>query len=269
MGGVNSSAQINKAINESIFDMSSDILNETLSATTSTITGSQIQNIQIKGSSVNCDLKIAQDATVVNKVYHKMDDEKRREFETTLDNELKTNFMNKLEQKNDGINFLQGNMSYVRNEIENYNFTDMSQKISNIIQNEVNSEIQFNQEQGIFIIDSNLCESNGGKVEFTQNLNIDSIVENVLESEDVIEDVKTIENLITNDVTNETIQTNAGLFGGIFGAIFLVAIIIGIAYAVKQAKDKKKANGGSISNIAKSTPQGRMTSFFSKFLGKK
>ena len=79
----------------------------------------------------------------------------------------------------------------------------------------------------ISFIDSDLCATNGGKIEFVQNLNMDSIVENVFASDEVIKQVAALSNSITQDIENTTSQINAGLDPMMmFLAIFFPLIII-------------------------------------------
>ena len=98
--GANYSSQVTTVVNQTIVDMSTQVISENVASTTSTVNGSQLIRLAFIGSSVNCDLNVEQNATVKNKVYQAMSVTRADDMQKELQNELATSMTNSVSQMN-------------------------------------------------------------------------------------------------------------------------------------------------------------------------
>ena len=244
--GANYSKNRSEVVNETVTEMITNIVNNTLSSTTSVISANQVQDINFTGSSVNCDLNIRQDGTLKNKVYQSVNETKKTEIDRTIMNKIANDLTNKIDQKATGLSFFNLNMSEIEQNLKNLNYTNLSSSITNELAAQVNSNISFNQKQRINVVDMKLCETTGGKVEFTQNLDIDSVLENTLKSENVTKEINDVTNEVENIIENATTQTILGLDPfAILGIIIAIIVFIGLIafffmFGIPYLKNKKK-----------------------------
>lgn len=227
--GANTSKTVNEVVNESVTDMSTRIMDNKQMYTDVRLNASQTQDVTIK-SNAACPITITQDMSLVNRVYSSIDQEMQNKLANDYIGKLKSTVENKVKQKNEQLNLGQFNTTIIDNYTRNYDFADMSIKMVNSLANAVNSQIIANQNQKVSLEIGGI-ENNEGtpncRIAIGQNLDIDSAIENVLESEQ-IQDIK---NKVTKDLEAETVnevsQTNVGINPLMF-LLFLLIIPIGI-----------------------------------------
>lgn len=230
--GANISNEVNTSITQNLVDQSTKILNETAQYTTNTVTASQIIDASFNNATIkNCDLDFKQDMKVVNKVYSKLDAAAQADLTNKLQNTIKNSLQATVEQKAKDLVFGLTNVSDINNFTSTYNYSDMSSKLSNSIISSFNSSIDASQSQKLNFDNANIDCSDKGRIYVLQNVDLDNVIENAVDSVQNTEVANDYKAEVTNLVVAASKQTLEGI-NPMFFLFFLLIIPIGIIFVV-------------------------------------
>lgn len=242
--GANYSSEVSYNITENLFDMSTDIVSENLASSSQVVTGNQDMVISFLGE-VNlqpgCSLNLSQNASSKTRLYQALSETKTQELQKELQNEIANIVTQTVAQANEKLNLGQANASEIVSYVETLNYFDLSTAIANKTKSEVNSQLNFNQSQKILFAKDFNC---AGDANFSQNLDLESVMENVFSSDEVITEIKKITNQVTNKVDQVVSQKNEGIdpamlvLAVMIPIIVIVAGVIGLVYAFKSGSFK-------------------------------
>lgn len=232
--GTNVSKQSTTVINETITDQSTRIMNKTDMYTESNVMSSQDMDVTVEvGESIGCNWDFIQNMKVKSRVYSKIDEKKQAEITKELTSKLKNEIQNKVDQELKDLNLFQTNVSDIENYTKNYDYHDLSLRVSNALAVRVNSAINANQNQKVSLkfgkIDCTKGEQTGVKI--AQNIDVENIVENVVSSEHVSNAVNDFSKDVDSLVVNETKQKATGINPMMFLLFLLIipmVIVIGV-----------------------------------------
>lgn len=227
--GTNVSKQATTLINETITDQSTKIMNKSEMYTESDAKAVQDMDVMIDvGDSINCNWSFIQDMKVKNRVYSKIDEKKQADITRELTIKMKNEIQNKVDQELKDLNLFQTNISDIENYTRNYDYHDLSLRVSNALAVRVNSAINANQSQKLSLkfgkIDCSKDDVEG--VTVAQNIDIDNIVENVVSSKHVVNAVTEFAKDLDSLVVNETKQKATGINPMMFLLFLLIILII-------------------------------------------
>ena len=227
--GTNVSKQATTLINETITDQSTKIMNKSEMYTESDAKAVQDMDVMIDvGDSINCNWSFIQDMKVKNRVYSKIDEKKQADITRELTIKMKNEIQNKVDQELKDLNLFQTNISDIENYTRNYDYHDLSLRVSNALAVRVNSAINANQSQKLSLkfgkIDCSKDDVEG--VTVAQNIDIDNIVENVVSSKHVVNAVTEFAKDLDSLVVNETKQKATGINPMMFLLFLLIIPII-------------------------------------------
>ena len=227
--GTNVSKQATTLINETITDQSTKIMNKSEMYTESDAKAGQDMDVMIDvGDSINCNWSFIQDMKVKNRVYSKIDEKKQADITRELTIKMKNEIQNKVDQELKDLNLFQTNISDIENYTRNYDYHDLSLRVSNALAVRVNSAINANQSQKLSLkfgkIDCSKDDVEG--VTVAQNIDIDNIVENVVSSKHVVNAVTEFAKDLDSLVVNETKQKATGINPMMFLLFLLIILII-------------------------------------------
>ena len=245
--GANLSTQLNENINKTIVDQSTKVLTSTAGYSTSNLNVSQIQEIDMSGATIkNCDLNFKQDMKIYNRVYSSLSDTSSQDIQNKMNNTLKSVLKATTEQTIKDLVLFNANLSSVTNRSNNYNYSDMSTKISKELVATFNSAVVGSQNQKLTMKGVTIDCSDKGAVFVLQTVDISNIAQNVVKSESVTDAVNDYIQNITSDLTAKTEMKILGLdifaFIGMIVTIVVIILIGGIVGKVGVSKGwfKKK-----------------------------
>jgi len=234
--GTNVSKQTTTLINETITDQSTKIMNRTDMYTDADVTARQEYTININaGKSIGCPTEIKQGMVIKNRVYSKISEVKQQEITRELTSKLKNEIQNKVKQKLEDLNIFQTNISDIETYTRNYDYHDLSLRVSNALSVSVNSAIDASQKETINLNYGDMDCTQGGGIFLSQNMDIESIVENVVDSEQVTEAVTKFAKDMDSLIINETDQSSKG-FNPMMFLLFLLLIPIIIIMVILGIK---------------------------------
>lgn len=233
--GTNVSKQATTMINETITDQSTRIMNRTDMYTESDVRASQEMTVNITmGNSIGCPTEINQNMVVKNRVYSKISEKKQQEITRELTTKLKNEIQNKVNQELKDLNLFQTNVSDIENYTRNFDYHDLSLRVSNALAVSVNSAIDASQKATINLNYGDQDCTQGGGIFLSQNIDIESIVENVVDSEQVsaavTKFVKEVDSLVVNETTQKATGINPMMFllFLLIIPIIIIMVILGI-----------------------------------------
>lgn len=267
--GSNVSVQESSVFRQVVTDLSLRSVFENIQSDTDTTTISQIQKgFNFKNAKINCgSLIFDQNAIVTKKVYRKMTDEQEQNFKQDLQQQLTDTFKNVSEQTLSGLNLFQSNVSKINNELSTINVADLSTKIASKVKKDVNTTINLSQLQGDMNFEgaeinpdpvTNKCD-----LKFTQNVNLEQVTENAVNS------VLNTENIATNalsatsesDIKGGQKSTGIDPFAWIGIALAIIIVVVLVSMGISKSitgkflfnpfKKKSKENNEIMTNFGK------------------
>lgn len=234
--GANVSSTVSSTINKTITDQSKKIFSSTDMYTTSNLSASQKQDLDLTfGTIKNCGIDISQNINIKNKIYSKIDSNKQLDILNKIQEALDNTAKQELENKISGLPIGTANVSNAQTYIENYNFHDLSTVVTNVLSNNVNSAISASQDQKIKLNVGNIdCASASlnNKIYIAQNIDIDNLIENTIKDEQVQKAVNDVAVDVTNSTETTVSNKIAGLdpfaWIGIAVAIIAVVVLVGL-----------------------------------------
>lgn len=249
--GANVSKTTTEIVNETITDQSSQIMNSTEMSTRSTLDANQKMDVDFRvgGSIKNCDLNFIQELTIVNKVYSKIDAEAQQMMIKEIEQKLKNEATDKIEQEIKNLPIGVVNKSEANKFVRNYDFHDLSTLVVNTLKNNVNNAIDANQDQQIRVNIAGDFDCSSGDAKgliVSQNIDMENIIENTLKDKKITETVNDFSKEVENVAKTEVSQKIAGLdpfafIGMIFGILIVIgAIVLGVIFLPRIMKSSSK-----------------------------
>lgn len=234
----NTSSATTDILNEIITDLSTRIYSSEVTLIDDRIGNLQELDVGIEiGKNSNCNINIAQTATIRKKTYQRIDSTKKNDIQKKIANELKQTLINNAEQILEGIPF-GSNEANFDNFFKSKLYSDLSTTISNEITNNINSQIESAQRGKIWIkIGENECAEDGTLkgISIAQNIDITASVDQAVKSSQVNKLVSEASNIIDQWIQNDISQELIGI-GSCCGGLLLLLIIFGSLGAVSKKR---------------------------------
>jgi len=212
--GANVTKQETDIFKKNVTDASVEIMNSSLSSSTSTSLGMGDQNVIITGSQICGGIDIRQGVRVESRVFNEMDDQQESTLQRDLENRMETLIQRTLEQSNSDFNLGQVNKTSTEARVRSEVYQDLSTTIAKETKQEFNNRVSALASQRVELQDvyQTCVEGPDGRgVKVHQNINLINVVKNVMNSSKVDEAiVRAADRLDFTEKTDLT-QSNEGL----------------------------------------------------------
>ena len=241
------SSTTNAALNDTISQSLTDIMNSTLVSTTNNINSSQLQDVTLTfDGPVNCNFDFNQTINVVNKIYSNIDAVKEQEIKKTITEDITNNLDAITEQALSGIPF-GANVQDTSQVVDNNTVNQLSTAITNSLTNNINNAVDNSQEQKLNITfrDEFNCDD---FFAVSQNIAVQNVIDTTLKDKNVTDLTEDMSKTIDNTLKSEVSQTLKGLDPFAMIAMIAIAVIvvvcgiIGLAVFLKMRSKKTVIN---------------------------
>lgn len=252
-GGKNKSKQINKIFQENITDATLEFMSDINFGKKTTINVSNsVTQIFTKATINGCLIQNQQTINLTVNDYTQWTNSTKATFNRDIQNKITEALKNAVEQTNEKLNFNQENVSIIENNTYITNRTDLSQKITNLLDIQIDRFI--NAQNTIF------QDFSGAKIDCTgsdastvtgilneQNIDIKAIITDVLNTQQVIESTSRLINDTAISIDNSTIQLNKGVdplsFLAALGLLPLLMILLPMLMSMGMLRQGFKTLG--------------------------
>jgi len=222
--GTNVSTQTYDLLQQTLTDITTNIIQQNLTYTTSNVSLSQIANNVVGWNKVEGDLIVGQDAVVENRVYQPVTIDRRNEIVNEIMNQVKNILSSQVEQSNEGLNLGQTNVNTLLTNIQNTNYTNYATTVATTTESVVNSAINVYQQSQRPVIGNTV----GGDLKVVQSIDVKNVVENIVDSKEVVEATNQVVNQLLSDIETTTDMSNKFDIGAILAAIFIPLIVFAV-----------------------------------------